>query len=55
MVFGCVASVCLSIAIAVLFGVGFGFMAFGVIAPVLCAVCFKVNYNLAKRDSELDN
>ena len=55
LVFGCVASICLSIAIAVLFGVGFGFMAFGIIALVLCAVCFKVNYNLAKRDNELDN
>ena len=55
LVFGFVASVCLSIAIGVLFGVGFGFMAFGIIALALCAVCFKVNYNLAKRDNELDN
>lgn len=55
LIFGCTASVCLSIAIAVLFGVGFGFMTFGIISLALCAVCFKVNYNLAKRDSELDN
>ena len=55
LVFGCLASVSISIAIGVLFGVGFGFMAFGIIALALCAVCFKVNYNLAKRDSELDN
>lgn len=55
LVFGCLASVSISIAIAVLFGVGFGFMTFGIIALALCAVCFKVNYNLAKRDSELDN
>lgn len=55
LIFGCVASICLSIAIAVLFGVGFGFMTFGIISLALCAVCFKVNYNLAKRDSELDS
>lgn len=55
LVFGCAASVCISVAIAILFGVGFGFMAFGIIALALCAVCFKVNYNLAKRDSELDS
>lgn len=55
LIFGFVASVCLSVAIAVLFGVGFGFMAFGVIALALCAVCFKVNYNLVKRERELDN
>lgn len=54
LVFGFVASACLSMAIGVLFGVGFGFMAFGIIALALCAVCFKVNYNLAKRDSGLD-
>ena len=55
LIFGFVASVCLSVAIAVLFGVGFGFMAFGIIALVLCAICFKVNYNLVKREHELDN
>lgn len=55
LIFGCLASVSISIAIAVLFGVGFGFMTFGIIALVLCAVCFKVNYDLTKRDIELDN